>query len=48
MDEAYFYNVYGDVIYGVNIDKTSGEPQDFVIKDKDSGKYYYGTKWIGH
>ena len=41
MDEAYFYNVYGDVIYGVNIDKTSGEPQDFVIKDKDSGKYYY-------
>lgn len=41
MDEAYFYNVYGNVIYGVNIDKTSGEPQDFVIKDKDSGKYYY-------
>ena len=41
IEEAYFYNIYGTVIYGVNIDKTSGEPQDFVVKDEESGKYYY-------
>lgn len=34
IEEAYFYNIYGTVIYGVNIDKTSGELQDFVVKDE--------------
>ncbi len=41
IENAYFYNLYGTVIYGVNIDKTSGEPKDFVVKDENSGKYYY-------
>ena len=40
-NQAYFYNMFGTVIYGVNIDEETGEPQDFVIQDEESGKYYY-------
>lgn len=40
-EEAYFYNISGQIIYGVNIDDKTGEPQDFVIEDEETGKYYY-------
>ncbi len=39
--EAYFYNVEGTIIYGVNIDENSGEPQEYVTLDEETGKYYY-------
>ncbi len=41
ISEAYFYNMYGTVIYGVEIDEQSGEPQKYVIQDEETGKYYY-------
>ena len=41
MESAYLYNLYGDVLYGINIDQSTGEPKDFVVKDENSGKYYY-------
>lgn len=40
-EEAYFYNIAGKTIYGVNIDEKTGEPQDFVVEDEETGKYYY-------
>ncbi len=39
--DAYFYNVAGTTIYGINIDEESGEPQDFVVFDEETQKYYY-------
>lgn len=41
IEDAYFYNIYGKVIYGVNIDETTGEPQEFVVQDEETEKYYY-------
>ena len=41
IEDAYFYNIGGTTIFGVNIDEESGEPQEFVVRDEDSGKYYY-------
>ena len=41
IQDAYFYNLYGKVIYGVEIDETTGEPKEFVVKDEESGKYFY-------
>ena len=41
IEESYFYNVYGTIIYGVDIDKESGEPKRFVMKDDATEKYYY-------
>ncbi len=41
INQARFYNISGIALYGVNIDKNTGEPQDFVAKDEETGKYYY-------
>lgn len=41
VDKSYFYNIYGTVIYGVDIDEKTGEAQRFIAEDPDSGKYYY-------
>ena len=41
IEESYFYNIYGTVIYGVDVDKNSGEPKNYVMYDETTGKYYY-------
>lgn len=41
ISDAYFYNIYGTVLYGVDIDEDSAEPTRFVTKDEESGKYFY-------
>ncbi|MBP3463488.1 MAG: carboxypeptidase regulatory-like domain-containing protein [Clostridia bacterium] len=41
ISDAYFYNIYGTVIYGVDIDDKTGEPQKYVVQDEETGKYYY-------
>ncbi len=39
--EAYSYTIGGETIFGINMDGISGEPQDFLIFDEQTGKYYY-------
>jgi len=41
ISDAYFYNINGVVLYGVDINEDSAEPTRFVTLDEDSGKYFY-------
>lgn len=40
-EEAYFYSIGGKVVYGVDIDETTGEPTRFVVQDEESERYFY-------
>ena len=39
--EAYFYSIGGKVVYGVDIDETTGEPTRFVVQDENSDRFFY-------
>lgn len=39
--QSYSYSMNGETIYGINIDSQTGYPQDYIVLDKETGKYYY-------
>ena len=41
VQNLFFMNINGEVIYAVDMDPNTLEPSKYVVKDEETGKYYY-------